>query len=76
MSPEGNLPSRRAAETTEPCAIPGCGQESVRHLSLTEARRGFPELPEEGRRAPLCKAHYKQWKKATRVARTLDRLDW
>jgi len=66
----------RGADTPEPCLIPGCGATSVRHLSLTEARKGFPDLPKEGRRAPLCREHYRAWKKATKETRTLDRLGW
>jgi hypothetical protein len=46
----------------------------VRRLSLAEARRAFADLPEKGRRAPLCRVHYRAWKKATREARALDRL--
>jgi hypothetical protein len=59
-----------------PCAIPGCGAAAVRSLARSEVRKAFPKLSEEGRRAPLCKAHYKEWKKATKQARTLDRLAW
>jgi hypothetical protein len=58
------------------CAVPGCGGEAARHLSRTEARKVFPSLPEKGRRAPLCRVHYKEWKKGTKEARTLDRLTW
>jgi hypothetical protein len=73
-----SAPSNRSGdpEAPEPCLIPGCGSESVRHLTLTEARKGFPDLPEKGRRAPLCREHYRAWKKATKEARTLDRLAW
>ncbi len=68
-------PARHAeAAAPEPCLVAGCGEPSVRHLSLAEARRAFPDLPEEGRRAPLCRAHYKAWKKSTKEARALDRL--
>ncbi|HTP55292.1 MAG TPA: hypothetical protein VML53_01320 [Thermoplasmata archaeon] len=63
-----------APEAPEPCLVAGCGAPSVRHLALAEARRGLPDLPEQGRRAPLCRDHYRQWKKATKDARTLDRL--
>jgi hypothetical protein len=69
-------PPSRDEEAPEPCLIPGCVSESVRHLTLAEARRGFPDLPEKGRRAPLCREHYRAWKKATKEARTLDRLGW
>ncbi|MCI4367343.1 MAG: hypothetical protein L3K08_06295, partial [Thermoplasmata archaeon] len=66
-----SAPSNRSGdpEAPEPCLIPGCGAESVRHLTLTEARKGFPDLPEKGRRAPLCREHYRAWKKATKEAR-------
>ena len=66
----------RAEEPPESCIVAGCTSESVRHLTLTEARRGFPDLPEKGRRAPLCRDHYRAWKKATKESRTLDRLAW
>jgi len=63
-------------EEGEPCLVPGCGAPSVRHLSLTEARKAFSSLPEKGRRAPLCRDHYREWKKATKQARKLDRVTW
>jgi hypothetical protein len=69
MSPEGEAPE-------DPCLVSGCGAPSVRHLALTEARKAFPDLPEKGRRAPLCRDHYRAWKKSTKEARKLDRLGW
>lgn len=63
-------------EVPEPCLVPGCGAPSIRHLALSEARKGLPDLPEKGRRAPLCRDHYREWKKATKAARTFDRLGW
>jgi hypothetical protein len=58
----------------EACALPECHEPVVRHLALAEARRAFEQLPEKGRSAPLCREHYKQWKKATKKDRTLERL--
>jgi len=75
VSPERSAP-RPDTEAPEPCVVPGCGAPSERHLSLTEARRAFEALPESGRRAPLCRTHYKEWKKKTKEARKLDRLAW
>ena len=74
MSP----PDEDAGETgeSEPCLVPGCGAPSLRRLSLAEARKAFPQLPEKGRRAPLCRDHYREWKKTTKAARKLDRLGW
>ena len=63
-------------EDAEPCLVPGCGAPSVRHLALAEARKAFDNLPDRGRRAPLCRDHYRAWKKATKEARKLDRLAW
>ena len=61
-------------EVPELCLVPGCSGEAIRHLTLTEARRAFSNLPEKGRRAPLCREHYRAWKKATKESRKLDRL--
>jgi hypothetical protein len=66
----------RRAATDEPCLLPGCGEVAVRHLSLAEARKAFTNLPETGRRAPLCREHYREWKKATKEARQLERATW
>jgi hypothetical protein len=71
MSPPGS-----ATGDATPCAITGCSGASVRSLARSEVRKAFPALSEEGRRAPLCKEHYKQWKKATKKERTLERLAW
>jgi len=72
MSPD----DRPSSEGDEPCVVHGCGAPSARRLSLTEARKAFPGLPEKGRRAPLCRDHYRQWKKATKQARALERATW
>jgi hypothetical protein len=72
-----NASSPRAAGSDAPperCAIADCPEPPLRHLALAEARRAFPDLPEAGRRAPLCRAHYKEWKKRTKESRKLDRL--
>jgi hypothetical protein len=69
-------PPDAPADDSTPCAIPGCGGVAVRSLARSEVRKAFPKLSEEGRRAPLCKSHYKEWKKATKEARTLERLAW
>jgi len=70
-------PARTGAiEEEEPCLVPGCGAASVRRLSLTEARKAFPNLPDRGRRAPLCRDHYREWKKATKKSRQLERAGW
>jgi hypothetical protein len=73
-------PERRAPSADDPgadlCVVPGCGAAAERHLALAEARKVFPNLPEKGRRAPLCRDHYREWKKSTKATRRLDRLGW
>ena len=76
MSPDPPDPARSPSEETEACAVPGCGAPSVRHLALTEAKKAFSNLPDRGRKAPLCRDHYREWKKATKEARKLERLGW
>jgi hypothetical protein len=69
-------PRRGAPAEDTTCAIAGCGEAALRSLSRVSVRKAFPDLSEDGRRASLCRAHYKQYKKATREERTFDRLDW
>ena len=75
MTPE-DAPTDASTEEAEPCLVAGCGAPSARRLSLTEARKAFPGLPDKGRRAPLCRDHYREWKKATKKARALERASW
>ena len=75
MSTEPAVPATDP-EAGAPCIVPGCGAPSVRHLARVEAAKAFPDLPEKGRRAPLCREHYRAWKKATRERRALERASW
>jgi hypothetical protein len=76
MSP--STPARHSAvEAAEDrCEVPECTESAVRHLARSEVRKAFPTLAEEGRRVPLCRTHYKAYKKATKAERTFQRLDW
>ena len=75
MTPDPS-PGDAGEADLDPCVVPGCGAPSVRHLARAEARKVFLTLPEKGRRAPLCRDHYREWKKSTKEARKLDRLGW
>jgi hypothetical protein len=68
------LSPRRDEDVPERCCVPGCGSPSARSLARVEARKVYTDLSEQGRRAPLCREHYKRWKKETKDARRLDRL--
>ena len=67
MSPTEREPSADG-EDPDPCGVPGCGAPAERHLALAEARKVFSNMPEKGRRAPLCRDHYREWKKTTKAA--------
>lgn len=69
-------PRPRSETPPEPCGVPGCASPSLRHLAAPAAHGAYPELPEKGHSVPLCRTHYKEWKKKTKEARALDRLAW
>jgi len=76
MSEEPGPGARGGGEEEEPCLVPGCGAPAARRLSLAEAQKAFSNLPDKGRRAPLCRDHYREWKKSTKKARQLERAAW
>ena len=53
MSPV-DRPRPASESPPEHCAVAGCEGSALRHLSLAEARKAFPDLPEAGRRALRC----------------------
>ena len=53
------------------CSVAGCGEEAVRSVSVPKAK--FAGLEVEGRRAYLCKEHYKAFKKGSRRERRIER---
>jgi hypothetical protein len=58
------------------CDVVNCKNQAERSLSRDEVGNGGLSLSGEGRRAYLCRDHYKQWKKATKKSRTLERSRW
>ena len=73
----GDLPSRHRGDPDPgACDVAGCPNPPVRSIARVEARKAFPQMSDAGRRASLCREHYKLYKKATRKAHELDRLDW
>ena len=53
------------------CSIAGCEEEAVRSISVPKAKAAGLDV--EGRRAYLCKEHYKQFKKGSRKERQIER---
>jgi hypothetical protein len=59
-----------------PCGVVGCKNLAVRSLSRAEVSGSGLSVSGEGRRIYLCKDHYKQWKKATKSSRSMERARW
>jgi len=65
------------SEKSEKCDVSGCTEMSVRSLHTGKVKGALGlEVGGDGKTAHLCKEHYRQFKKATKEERTLDRLSW
>jgi len=60
------------------CSVRGCEEEAVKSISVEKIRESGINLELEafGRRAWLCKKHYKEYKKARRKLDRLERMRW
>jgi len=57
----------------EPCSAQGCKNQAERSISKNNMSGSDLKIGGEGRRVYLCRDHYKQWKKATKDSRSLER---
>ncbi|MEM4310966.1 MAG: hypothetical protein QXX95_01060 [Nitrososphaerales archaeon] len=55
------------------CSVESCKEDALRSLSYDKVSNIF-KLIKKHRRAYLCRRHYKEWKKATKSNRELERL--
>jgi hypothetical protein len=53
------------------CTVAGCEEEAIRSVSVLKAKA--TGLDVEGRRAYLCKEHYKEYKKGSKKDRRIER---
>lgn len=54
------------------CSVVGCSNAAVRSISPEKVSRGGLNVG-NARRAYLCKTHYREFKKATRKDRQIDK---
>ncbi len=54
------------------CSVAGCDAQAVRSLSTQRVSAAGLKLG-EGRRAYLCRAHYKEYKRGTKKERELEK---
>jgi hypothetical protein len=55
------------------CGIAGCSSPAIRSISATKVRSSGLTVS-SGRRAFLCKEHYKEYKKRTKKEKQLERM--
>jgi hypothetical protein len=55
----------------EKCTVANCSEEAVRSVSVPKARDAGLDV--EGKRAYLCKEHYKQYKKGSKKGKQIER---
>ena len=63
----------------EKCEIKECDNDAVRSIATTNLIKKMPAAKvedEKKKRTHICKDHYKQFKKATKEERDLQRLGW
>lgn len=57
------------------CSVPGCKELSFKTVPGSLAHKAFQSIEAKGK-VHLCKSHYKDYKKATKKDRELERLSW
>ncbi len=73
------MPSKREEPGSQECSVKGCKNETKRSMSAKKVKESMPKLTLEkdtGKRANLCKDHYKEFKKANKEERLAERLSW
>lgn len=69
--------TRRRSETPVECDISGCTAEAERSISTKRVEKVGLTLRETvGKRAHVCKTHYREFKKRTKKERELESLGW
>jgi len=70
---------KEETENQEECSVSGCHQPVKRSFSARVVKDALPHLAFKSsgaKRVRLCKEHYKEYKKATKEDRKLERLGW
>jgi len=71
---EETEPAEKSDTTGERCDVIGCTEPAHRAVSAKNAMKAGLKVKKERGKAHLCKKHYKEYKKATKMDRKLERL--
>jgi len=55
------------------CNVSDCNNDGFRSLNTKKVEEAGLRVSVSGKKAALCKEHYKEWKKETKEDRSLDR---
>lgn len=55
------------------CDVSGCSNEAVRSLNTDKAKKAGLRVNSNEKRVYVCREHYKEFKKATKKDKTLDK---
>ena len=55
------------------CNVSGCDNNGARSLNATKVENAGLQISSSGKKTVLCKEHYKEWKKASKDDRDLER---
>lgn len=55
------------------CNVINCKNDAIRSLPFDKAKASGLKIVGEGKRAYLCKEHYKEFKKKTKKDKTIDK---
>ena len=55
------------------CNVNGCSNDGVRSLTTSKVEGTGLSISSSSKKTALCKEHYKEWKKATKQDREVER---
>ncbi|HSD05318.1 MAG TPA: hypothetical protein VLB45_06170 [Nitrosopumilaceae archaeon] len=55
------------------CNVSGCGNDGIRSLTTSKVEGTGLSISSSSKKTVLCKEHYKEWKKATKQDRDVER---
>jgi len=59
------------------CSVQGCEQRGERSITASKAQMATDlDMDLTGKRAYLCRSHYKEWKRETKQERDDERVRW
>jgi hypothetical protein len=69
------MAQRKQAEV-QTCDVVGCKAEAARSVSIKKVGEAGLKVDKKMGNAHLCKDHYRDYRKATKKDRELERLGW